>query len=172
LSDEVNYTVKEAFHFKMHILKRGNNNTKSLAYTSLVLSILEYGAACWDPNREGQVNALHKVQKKAAKFGHHRKESNWDTLTERRKIARLCGLLKAYTGEWSWKAVGEQTPCYLRRGGHGKKEQKAEERSWETLICKYDHTALEPITCRCFRGSLLQTEQFRKRIRKVISRAK
>jgi hypothetical protein len=36
---------------------------KSLAYTSLVRPILEYGAACWDPYRECQINALDRVQK-------------------------------------------------------------------------------------------------------------
>jgi hypothetical protein len=51
-ADEINYTVKKAWkalHFTMRILEKGNGNTKSLAYTSLVRPILEYGAACWDP---------------------------------------------------------------------------------------------------------------------------
>jgi len=52
----------------MRILKKGNTNTKSLAYMSLERPILEYGAACWDPYREGQISALDRVQKKAAKF--------------------------------------------------------------------------------------------------------
>jgi hypothetical protein len=64
----------------MHILKKGNNNTKSLAYTSLVRPILEYGAACWDPYREGQINALDRVQKKAAKFANHTNDSVWGKL--------------------------------------------------------------------------------------------
>jgi hypothetical protein len=51
----------------MRILKKGNSNSKSLAYTSFVRPILEYGAACWDPYREGQINALDRVQQKAAK---------------------------------------------------------------------------------------------------------
>ena len=49
-ADQVNYTVKKAWkalHFTMQILKKcNNNNTKSLAYMSLVCPILEYGAAC------------------------------------------------------------------------------------------------------------------------------
>jgi len=51
-ADQVNYTVKKAckaLHFTMRILKMGNNNTKSLAYMSIVCPILEYGATCWDP---------------------------------------------------------------------------------------------------------------------------
>ena len=47
----------------MQILKKGNSNTKSLAYMSLARPILEYGAACWDPYREGQITALDRVQK-------------------------------------------------------------------------------------------------------------
>ena len=39
---------------------------------SFLRPILEYGAACWDPYREGQISALDRVQKKANKFAHHR----------------------------------------------------------------------------------------------------
>jgi len=59
--DQVNYTVQKgwkALHFVMRDFKKGNRNTKSLAYTSLVCLILEYGSACWDSRREGQINAL------------------------------------------------------------------------------------------------------------------
>jgi len=73
-ADQVNYTIKKAWkalHFTVRILKKGNSNTKSLAYMSLVHPIPEYGAACWDPYREGQIRALDRVQNKAAKFAHH-----------------------------------------------------------------------------------------------------
>jgi len=43
---------------------------------SLVRPILEYGAACWDPYREGQISALDRVQKKAAKFAHYTNSPN------------------------------------------------------------------------------------------------
>jgi hypothetical protein len=52
----------------MRILKKGNSNTKILAYKLLAHPIFQYGAACWDPYREGQINVLDHVQKKAAKF--------------------------------------------------------------------------------------------------------
>jgi len=51
-ADQVNYAVKKdwkALHFTILILKKGNSNTQSSAYISLVRPILEYGAACWDP---------------------------------------------------------------------------------------------------------------------------
>jgi len=67
----------------MCIVKRGNKNTKSLAYTSLVHPILEYGAACWDPYRECQINALDRVQNKAAKYARHSRGSEWESLAHR-----------------------------------------------------------------------------------------
>ena len=50
-ADKVNYTLRKAWkalHFIMRILKKGNNNSKRLAYTALVRPILEYGAVCWE----------------------------------------------------------------------------------------------------------------------------
>jgi len=100
--DQVHYMVQKswkALRFVLRVLKKENKNTKSLAYTSLVRHILEYGAACWDPCREGQINALDRVQRRAAQFTNHTKNSDWETtLTHRRTIARLCALFKAYSG--------------------------------------------------------------------------
>jgi len=70
-ADQVNYTVQKAWralHFVMRIVKKGNKNTKSLAYKSQVRTILECGAACWDPYRECQISALDRLQNKAS-FG-------------------------------------------------------------------------------------------------------
>jgi hypothetical protein len=106
--DQVNYTARKAwkaFHFIMCVLKKGNRNTKSLAYTSMVRPILEYGAACRDPYR-GQINALDRVQRKDAKFTNLTNALDWDTLAQRRTVARLCAHLKAYNGERAWKAIG------------------------------------------------------------------
>jgi len=83
--DHVNYTAQKAWkalHFVMCILKKGKRNIKCLAYTSLAHPILEYGAACWDPCREGQINVLDQVQTKAAQFANHMKESDWKTLPQ------------------------------------------------------------------------------------------
>jgi len=60
-ADHVNYTLrkaKKALHFIMSTLKKGNNNTKRLAYMAVVRPILECGVVCWDPYRGGQVSAL------------------------------------------------------------------------------------------------------------------
>ena len=103
---------------------------------SLVLPILEYGAACWDPYREGQISALDRVQKKAAIFAHHTNSSNWETLVLRRKLSRICSLFKAYSGEQAWKVIGDklQRPHYLSRIDY---EWKIRSRRQRTDIGKY-----------------------------------
>ena len=80
----------------MHTLKKGNNNTKRLAYTALVRLILEYGAVCWDRYREGRVSSLNRAQKRAAKFANNINDLGWETLAQRRMRVRICALFKAY----------------------------------------------------------------------------
>jgi hypothetical protein len=80
----------------MCIVKKGNKNTKSLAYMSLVRPILEYGVACWDPYMESQIHALDHVQNKAAKYAHHSGGSDWESLAQCKKIAHVCALQSVY----------------------------------------------------------------------------
>jgi hypothetical protein len=103
---------------------------------SLLRPILEYGAACWDPYRERQICALDRVRKKTAKFAHHTSSMNWETLTSRRKLSRMCALFKACSGERAWKAVGDrlQRPHYLSRVDY---ERKIRNRRQRTDIGKY-----------------------------------
>ena len=60
------------------------------------------------------------VQNTAAKFAHHSGGSEWESLAQRRKIARMCALYKAYTGERAWKAIGVrlEVPSYLSKVDH------------------------------------------------------
>jgi hypothetical protein len=120
----------------MRVLKKGNRNTKSVAYMSLIHFVLEYGSACCDPRREGQINALDLVQKKAAQFANHMNDSNWETLAQSRMIARLCTHFKAYYGEWAWKAICDRLrrPYYLSRVNH---VWKIRDRKHRTDIGKY-----------------------------------
>jgi hypothetical protein len=93
-----------------------------------------------------------------------------------RKIAHLCALFKAYTGEQAWKAIGDrlQTLCYLSRGDHSKKIRSRKQR---TDIGKYSFVNwtiqlwnqlpeddLGALSCK--------PSSFRKRVRKVINKAK
>ena len=138
-ADQVNYTVKKAWkalHFTIRIPIIGNSNTKSLAYMSLVGPILEYGAACWDPYREGKIIALDRVQKKAANYAYNTNSSNRETLASRRKLSRICALFKAYSRERARKATGDrlQRPHYLSRVDH---DRKIRSRRQRTDIEKY-----------------------------------
>ena len=156
----------------MRILKKGNSNTKSLAYMSLVCPILEYGAACWDPYREGQIRALDRVQKKAAKFAHHTNSPNWETLASRRKLSRICALFKAYSGERAWKPIGGrlQRPHYLSRVDH---ERKIRSRRQRKDIGKYSFVNRTIQQWNQLQAEVLGTVHckpivFKKRVRKVI----
>jgi hypothetical protein len=93
--------------------------------------------------------------------------------------ACLCyfsALFRAYTGKRAWKAVGDrlQTPCYLSKGDHDKKIRNRKQR---TDIGKYSFVnrtiqfwnqlpedALGTLSCK--------PSSFRKRVRKVINKAK
>jgi len=98
---------------------------------SLVLPILECGASCWNPYREGQTNALDCVQNKAAKFANHTNNSVWETLAQRNKIGGICALFKAYTGERAWKAIGDrfEAPCYLSKDNRHRKIRARKQRT-------------------------------------------
>jgi hypothetical protein len=142
-------------------------------YTTLVSSILEYGAACWDPYRECQINALDRVQKKVAKFAHHTIGLVWESLAQRRKIARMCALLKAYTGEWAWKAIGDrlQAPSYLSRVDHYRKIRARKQR---TEIGKYSFVNRtvahwNKLPAEALGTAPCKSHIFRKRVRKVIT---
>jgi hypothetical protein len=93
--------------------------------------VLEYGALCWGLYREGQINALIHVQKKVAKLANHMNDSVWEALVQRRKIACLCALFKAYTAEEAWKSIGDRLkgPCYLSRDDHDHKIRARKQRT-------------------------------------------
>jgi hypothetical protein len=48
------------------------------------------------------------LQMKAAQFTNHTKDSDWENFAQRRTIARLWDLFKAYCGERAWKAIRDR----------------------------------------------------------------
>ena len=138
--------------------------------------ILEYRAACLDPFREGQINALDRVHKKVAKFANLTNESNWETLVQCRKTARICALYKAYSGEPAWKAIGDrlQRPNYLSWVDHDWKIRNSRQR---TEIGKYSFVNRTIQLWNKLPMNALGTfpskpSTFRNRVRKVISEVK
>jgi hypothetical protein len=111
------------------------------------------------------------VQKKAGKFAYHRGDSNWETLAQRRKIARICALFKAYTGERTWKATGDrlQRPYHLSRVDHTRKIRSRKQR---TGIGKYSFVNRTIQLWNQLPAEVLGTlsckpSNFRKKVRKV-----
>ena len=138
----------------------------------MVRPILEYSAACWDPCRDGRKNALDRVQKKTAQFTNHTKVSDWETLAQRRTIARLCVLFKAYSGERARKAIHDRLrrPYYFSMVDH---VQKIRNRKQGTNIGKYYFVNRTIKTWNQLPAEALGTfpckrEIFRKKVRKAI----
>ena len=174
--DELNYTKQKAWtalRFVLRVLKKGNRNTESLAHTSLVRPLLKYACACWDQCREGQINALDRVQKKAAQFTNQKKDSDCETLAHRRTIARLCALFKVCSGEWAWKVIHDRLrrPYCLSRVDH---VWKVRDRKQRTDIGKYSFVNRtiknwNQLPVEGLGTFLCKPKTFRKRVRKAIT---
>jgi len=64
---------------------------------------------------EGQINALYRIQMKAAPFTHHTKYSDRENLAHSRTLALLCAIFKAYFWERTRKVIRDRLlwPHYL-----------------------------------------------------------
>jgi len=125
------------------------------------------------PYREGQVSALKRVQKRAAKFANNINESGWETLVQRRLVARICALFKAYTGGRAWKAIGDRLlkPGYLSRGDHNRKIRTKKQR---TDVGKYSFVNRTIRSRNQLPASLIASfpcklNTFRKRVKNVVT---
>jgi hypothetical protein len=97
----------------------------------------------------------------------------WESLAQRRKIARMCALFKAYTGDRAWKAIRDrlQAPSYLSRVDNNWKIRARKQR---TDVGKYsfmdrtitDWNKLTDGEIGALSGNACS---FRKRVRKVIT---
>jgi hypothetical protein len=132
-----------------------------------------YGAACWDPYREGQIRGIDRVQKKAAKFAHQTNNPIWETLASLRKIARLCALYKAHCGESAWKDIGDrlERPHYLSRVDHNLKIRNRKQRTDRGKYSFVNRTIehWNQLPAEILEPLLGNSTTFRKRARKVIS---
>ena len=137
----------------------------------MVRPILEYGSAGWDPCREGQINALDRVQKKAVQFTNHTKYSDWETLAQRTTIARLCARLKAYFGERTWKAIRDwlRRPYYLNMVDHVRKIMDRKQRT-DIGMCSFENRAIKnwnQLPAEALGSFHCKPKIFRNRVRKA-----
>lgn len=127
----------KSLHFIMRTLKNANMESRKMGYTSLVRPILEYASAGWDPYRLGQIEELEKIQKKAIKFINkgYSASSNppepIESLSVRRKKARLCCLFKAYSKSPAWAEITKRlgSPSRVGRNDHTCKIKSRGQRS-------------------------------------------
>ena len=123
-------------------------------------------------HREGQISVLDRVQKKAAKFAHHRKSPNWQTLASRRKLSRICALFKAYSGERAWKPIGDrlQRPHYLNRVDHERKIRSRRQRKdiWKYSFVNRTIQHWNQLPAEVLGILPCKPITFKKRVRKVI----
>jgi len=86
---------------------------------------------CVGTHTEVKVSALNRVQKRAAKLANNINESVWETLAQRRLLARICAIFKAYTGTRARKAIGDRflKPCYLSREDHNRRIRTRKQRT-------------------------------------------
>ncbi len=131
----VDFVVGKAWrslHFVMRILKKSTANAREIAYLSLVLPIMEYGTICWDPHKNMHCKHLERIQHRAAKFTFRdKKTAGWDSLKNRRSVARLCALYKAYNGHPAWKEINRRLciPTYISRVDHRHKINLRQQRT-------------------------------------------
>ena len=97
--------------FIKRTLRHCSQNTRKIAYMTLVRPILEYGAVIWDPYLKTDINRIEAIQRKAVRFICGDYSSRYTgsvtamlhsidlpTLVQRRKELRLTFLFKVVSG--------------------------------------------------------------------------
>ena len=97
----------------------------------------------------------------------------WETLAQRRLIARICDLFEAYTERRASEAIGNRLlkPSYLSRGDHNWKIRTRKQR---TDVCKYSFVNRTIKSWNQLPAGLLTSfpcklNTFRKRVKNVVT---
>ncbi len=119
-------------------LKGAPYKLREIAYQTLVRSSLDYCGAIWDPTSKEDINALERVQRRAARWARGirgttsvtalLKELGWATLETRRRNQRLGIVFKILHGDLAipWESVGiHRHTGRTTRGAHHWKLNRA-----------------------------------------------
>ena len=98
--DSITKKASKTLGFIRHNLNIGNKKKKETAYKALVHPLLEYAAPVWDPYTANEIEALEKIQRRAARWvtnRHHQTscvdsildQLDWPPLQQCCKKARL-----------------------------------------------------------------------------------
>jgi len=126
------------------------------------------------PYREDQVSVLNRVQSRAAKIANNINDSVWESLTQRRWIARICAIFKACTGRWGWKAIGDRLlkPCYPSREDHNRKIKTRKQRTddGKYFFVNKNIKSWNQLPAGLLESFLSKLNTFRKRVKNVVTR--
>jgi hypothetical protein len=121
---------------------------------------------------EAPMNVSNHVHKKASKFGNHTRDLVWENMAQRRRMARICVVLKAYIGERAWKSTGDKLkePCYLSRHYHDRKIRVREQRIGIVIYCFAKRTIKlwNQLLAEALASSSCKLHIMRRRVRKVV----
>jgi hypothetical protein len=133
-NSHINTVVSKALsslYFIQRNHKFSSSATLELLYKTLVRPIVEYGSSIWDPHHTLMIHNLDRVQRRAARLVCKRFDRrtsvtallldlNWDTLTQRRKISRLCNFYKisASMGQGGWEEFSSRMADATYYGRH------------------------------------------------------
>ena len=103
---KISKKASQTFNFLRRNLSKCSQPIKASAYLTLVRPIMEYAAVAWDPHQLNNIQALEKIQRRAARWvmndysGHSSVSDmlhnlNWQPLQVRRRINRLQMFYKA-----------------------------------------------------------------------------
>ena len=107
--DRITANANRSLGFIRRNVKTKSPQIREMAYQSLVRPQLEYASAVWDPHSDVLTDKLEMVQRRAARWTLHDyarttsvtallSQLNWQTLEERRSVARLCLFYKIVNG--------------------------------------------------------------------------
>ena len=98
--DRIAANASQSLGFIKRNVKTNSPKIREMAYQSLVRPQLEYASAVWDPHTDELTDKVEMVQRRAARWTLHDyarttsvtlllSQLNWQTLEERRSVARL-----------------------------------------------------------------------------------